>query len=148
MWLEAVEKAQESCRDVVDSAGHSIESAKSARTALAYSVKLIQVRHAGDGVVRALQLSCPHILQHRLVQGQLRPTASTARFSSAHCMAVLTPPRPDLLAYREADNSGVFQARHGADSDPGQEIDGLHCCGQRHQSSGALDRGLRTVQGS
>lgn len=33
-----------------------------------------------------------------------------------------------------SDNSGVSQARHGADSNPGEEIDGLH----RFQESGEL----------
>ena len=63
-------------------------------------------------------------------------------------MAVLTPPRPDLLAYREATTLEFSKLVSGADGNPGEEIDGLHCFGERRKSGRALDRRLRAVQGS
>ena len=62
-------------------------------------------------------------------------------------MAVLTPPRPDLLAYREATTLEFSKLVSGANGNPGEEIDRLHRFGQGRKSCRALDRGSEPYKG-
>ena len=49
-------------------------------------------------------------------------------------MAVLTPSRPDLLAYREATTLGFPKLVERAIEDHREKIDGVHCFCKRHPS--------------
>jgi len=60
----------------------------------------------------------------------------------------IDPGKTGFVGVSGSHNSGVFQTHHRVDHNSGEEIDGLHRFGQRHESDRALDGRLRAVQGS